>query len=404
MVNNAYGARFSCPVSGAEDESLESQWRVWIEQEKTCRLSWSVYENDSAATFLYNSRPYIRLGKMRINMTCSNELWEAESAEAWATLRRQPNLYLEGPFFPDVMDDVIGTDNIGPASRITNHRHQRVMMLTLARMEWTLKDMRCYTPKHWIIRGFPRFQDEQRQVELALSFFEDMIRTNLKDPLCSTGLLQAARNLPIAHMSHLHSAGDLMDWLYLFLQTDERELRGAQIRRARWALEDPDRVRRVAFHCGQILGLSRRFPQAFPQQPFMIFHAGAALWCIAPMLNASQTEPTRLQGGGTSQDCILLDRLPEFETQGPLSDDHRDMTRSVMRNSLQNWLQGADREDEATLPPTVKIEGVEDVTSETGRLLVLSTAGELMQSCVSGISDKFQAIFDLVRTNPENWK
>lgn len=412
LVNNAYGSRFNTlgTAETTDDGSLDSQWRAWIEQEKTRRLSWSVFENDSTATFLFNARPYIRLGRMRINMSCSDDLWEAESAEVWAALRCQPTQYLQGPFYPDLLDEIVGSEEIGPSTRITNFRHQRVMMLTLARMEWTLKDMRSYTPKHLIMRGFPTFQEEQRQAEIALSFFEDTIRMNLRDPLNTTGLLQAARNLPLSHMSHLHSAGDLMDWLYLFLQTDERELRGAQIRRARWALEDAHRVRQVAFHCGQILGLSRRFPNAFPQQPFMIFHAAAALWCVAPFLRSPQSnEPDRiervlLQGAVDTSNYVLLDYLPDFEPHAVSLGASKDGSIFHKQIGTEEWLELPEEESDQSRHPTVKIQGVEDVSSRAGRLMVLSTAGELMRNAVSGISDKFQAIFDLVKSHPENWK
>ncbi|KAF2098697.1 hypothetical protein NA57DRAFT_56343 [Rhizodiscina lignyota] len=397
--------------------SIEEQWRTWIDQEKDCRLSWGVFETDSSATFLYNARPYIRLARMHVNMTCSEELWEAETAEEWAALKSSPGLQLQGPFFPDLLDELIGSwENGGLASRITNMRHQRVLMLATARMQWTLKDINTSTPIYYKSRGKSLFREEANDISKVMTSFQDAIRSSLKSAvLTSADYQHAARNLPIAHISHLYAAGDLMDWLYMFLQTEKSELQRGRMLRARWASERLDRVRQAAFHCGQLLGIARHYPKAFPQLPFMIFHAGAALWCIAPFLNGNpskapsmasiSTRASTPANEATSVDRVRIDYLPEFGNLEALADPAKASELSRCRTDLDVWLAAGVNVAGVSRPMIVGIEGIRDVSTESGRLQVLRTAADLLaQQSACGISEKFRAVFELLTQNRENWK
>lgn len=412
LVNNACDIGTSTLERDDEqrDGSIVSQWHSWIDRERDCRLSWGVFENDSSATFLYNARPYIRLARMPIHLFCSDELWEAKTAQEWAALRDSHNQVLRGPYFPDLLDEIMVSDDGLPVSRLTNIRHQRILMLTISRMEWTLKDIRASTPAYYARKGKNFFLDETRDVHKIMGFFEDAIRSRLKSALLnSEEYLSAARNLPLAHISHMHSSGDLMDWLYLFLQNDSSDLRRGQIRRARWVSQRLCRVRQTAFHCAQILGLSRRYPQAFPQLPFVIFHAAAALWCIAPYINGPSKAPSTSSNTPSNEpgqtDKVLLDDIPEFRKAEALADPATVSAYLKQQTDLSIWLDAGERGHRQSRLIVAGIEGVRDVSTESGRLQVLRTGADLLrQGTAPGICDKFRAVFEVITQNRENWK
>ena len=76
-----------------------------------------------------------------------------------------------------------------------------------------------------------------------------------------------------------------MNWLYPFLRHGP-EAENARERMKQWGYEDPRRTRQVAYHCAQVLGLLRHYPSNMPFEPFLTFHAGVVLSCIATLLQA----------------------------------------------------------------------------------------------------------------------
>jgi hypothetical protein len=63
---------------------LEEKWQEWVKRESTKRLAAYIYINDVQQTFLFNHVQLMTVEDMKIAMPCSDELWRAESSQAWA--------------------------------------------------------------------------------------------------------------------------------------------------------------------------------------------------------------------------------------------------------------------------------------------------------------------------------
>lgn len=104
-------------------------------------------------------------------------------------------------------------------------------------------------------------------------------------------MTRAIHLVKLVHMAHLNAAGDLMGFLYPVLRNGTESER-ARARMFDWAAEDARRYRQVVFSSAQVLSLLRQFPSDTPSEPFLIFHAGVILSCMAQIpRNEDDLEP-----------------------------------------------------------------------------------------------------------------
>jgi hypothetical protein len=67
-------------------EDLRSQWLKWKAQEERKRTYFSVFMLSSVLIIAYNQQPRILNSEIRLDLPCSEELWAAETPEAWAAM------------------------------------------------------------------------------------------------------------------------------------------------------------------------------------------------------------------------------------------------------------------------------------------------------------------------------
>jgi len=89
--------------------------------------------------------------------------------------------------------------------------------------------------------------------------------------------------LYLIHLANLYGAGNLMPLLYPYVRTGPYS-ESARAGLESWAKADAARARCVAHHCAQMLALARIYANNSPWEPFVIFHAGVVLSCIAELL------------------------------------------------------------------------------------------------------------------------
>ena len=136
-------------------------------------------------------------------------------------------------------------------------------------------------------------------------FLHIRISLNVATPLTQTELADAYREAQMVHMSHLHGAGDLMDWLYMLLRDPNSE--STRLRMTQWAAQDDMRVREVAYHSSQVLSILRHYQANYPLEPFSAFHVGAALWCVAQLLPRPKPEVNSV--------ALRIDKIPTCEKE-----------------------------------------------------------------------------------------
>ncbi|OAP56474.1 hypothetical protein AYL99_09653 [Fonsecaea erecta] len=273
--------RFEAPAPIQMDQTLEEMWREWIEAEKLRRLGWVLYMYDASVAYLLNNRPFLSIGDINLNLPASAEEWAAETAQAWSALRPTRTYHTSLPLRPLIRTLFDGTPNA--VERITDEGHRFLVVLTLVRMLWSLKENRS-SPLNDLIMPAP-FDDGRADLLQALDSMSVSIvaasRSHTK-----TEIDRLVHRMRLIHVAHIYGAGDLMNWLYPYLRHG-LEAENAAVRMKRWGSEDSQRTREVAYHSAQILGLIRNFPNSMPLESYLIFHAGVVLSCVAPLLPSS---------------------------------------------------------------------------------------------------------------------
>lgn len=332
------------------------------------------------------------MAKLRCNFPSDDKLWEAESASEWDRLRKEYPLY--GPFFPELLDQFAASDDDSVVRKIRNLRHLKLLMNSVARMQWTWKEIPATTP-HYFANGRAWRNNNNVATDTArlMSWLSKTIYNSLKTSSTTGDTHLAVANLHIAHMSHLQSSGELLDWLHPFLRGDTPERDRVKHWRNRWAFQSLSRVRQAAFNCGQLMGLARRYPLCFVQQPYCTFHAGTILWSIAPFLNGTpedaEASPVDVE---EHQSTVVLDKLPRLDALDQTVTPAFASAILQEQRELTEWLQPP-TEDDATYK--VAIHDVPDISTRAGRRRILEITIELLNDpAAPAIAQRFSSVIE----------
>jgi hypothetical protein len=228
---------------------------------------------------------------------------------------------------------------------VTDLHRQRILVFTLSRMVWQLKEMQSASASYGRYQG--TFLDQE--MSDTISILDKFIPIN---PISQAeGKIQAipkqtlnlaTQCLQAIHMVHLHTIPGLLDSMYQLLKDKASDLHDSSISHIRRL----PKVRRAAFHCAQILALSRGWPSGSSSEPFNVFHAGLALWMVSPLLK--QRYSIR------DQEWTVIQRLLPGATTTTEQLDSADVTRRLdtpaMTESHSDWLQLRLDEDYALDP------------------------------------------------------
>ncbi|OQV01808.1 Fungal specific transcription factor domain-containing protein [Cladophialophora immunda] len=355
--------RFEAPAPTQEDLTLEDMWRQWIEAEKLRRLGWVLYMYDASVAYLLNNRPFLSIGDINLNLPASAEEWAAETAQAWAALHPPRTYPTNLPLRPTIRILFDGTPNA--AEKITDEGHRFLVVLTLVRMLCSLKENRS-SPLNDLIMPAP-FDDGRTDLLRALDAMSVSIVV-LSKSHTKTEVDRLVHRMRLIHVAHIYGAGDLMNWLYPYLRHG-LEAENAAVRMRRWGSEDSQRTREVAYHSAQILGLIRNYPNSMPLEPYLIFHAGVVLSCVALLLPPSTPSNQSPQ--------LQIDQLDPGDN-------------SIAKRHL-HWVKSGG-------PQCISISGVQSLCAPTGRQEVLDqTAALLKRQKVWGIARNLEKVILALR-------
>jgi hypothetical protein len=369
-------------VQNAKD--VQERWHIWINQESLRRLAWAVYEYDSSVSFLHNNRPYITVGDMALDLPCSAAHWEAETCQSWASLHPWGYVPVLMPFRTTIR--LLFDNTPDPVSKIAEECHRRLIIMTLLRMLWTVKEIRrspigdLVDSTHWV--------EDRRSLLRGINMFGEIpFSTAVAATQTSDHVVIIARRMQIVHLANLIGAGNLIDLIYRLVRpSSDRKVAEQEL--ISWAKQDPRRVRETAFHAAQTLTIIRHYPSNLPLEAFNTFHAGVFLWCASALLPAcqgrveSQNEPLRTSSmtSASSTNTISSIRLDYLAMQDG------DATSGV----IQNWIQNGDTNN-------ISIFGIPDLCSPIGQARLLDqTADMLKNMTVWGVAQSLRkAILEL---------
>jgi hypothetical protein len=395
LVNNAkrlglfkYQASLE-PIQNAK--TIQERWHAWIGQESLRRLAWAVYEYDSSVSFLHNNRSYITVGDMTLDLPCSVAHWEAETSQSWVSLHPWGYAPVLMPFRTTIRTLFDNTPN--PISKIAEESHRRLIILTLLRMIWTVKEIRR-SPIGDIVDNHHWVEDRRVLLQGINMFGEFPFSTAAATSQTSDQVVLIARRMQMVHLANLYAARELMDLIYRLVRPSS-DSKVAEQGLMSWAKRDPKLVRETVFHAAQTLTIIRHFPSNLALEAFNTFHAGVVLWFASTLLPESQrqsrtqNEPL-LTSDPTSNSSdnaalpIRLDYLPEQDG---------DTTTS----GIQNWIQTGGTSK-------ISIFGIPDLCSPVGQAKVLDlTADMLKNMSLWGVAQSLRkAILELRQRRP--WK
>lgn len=290
---------FENPQPAHPPASLEETWQIWIAAETLRRLGWAVYKYDASVSYLHNNRPFLTIGDINLRLPSSVEHWEALTPQAWASLHPWCKNVPSSPrLLPTVKMLFDGTPN--PLERIVDEEHRFLVVLTLLRMLWSQKEIGIHD-----LVNLPSYDDGRKIILRAMDQMTSSI-TELSGTHTVPEIERIVHRVQLVHLAHIYGAGDLMNWLYPYLRNGA-EVENAKARMKQWADEDPQRTREVAYHCAQIIGLVRHYPNNMPLHGFIIFHAGVVLVCASSVLPqispATQGAPLRLDDLAAEMHC-----------------------------------------------------------------------------------------------------
>ncbi|KIW17546.1 hypothetical protein PV08_04740 [Exophiala spinifera] len=341
-------------MTSATSQKLEERWKNWIREEKLRRLGWAVYEYDASVAYLHNNRPFLSIGEVHTNLPCMANYWSAESAHAWAAML-QPTV--SDPVSPrlETLIRVFFDGTRKPEEKVQDERHRYIIVSTLCRMIWTLKEIRSSPVVDLVPYG------PQNTTEILVAAADKLSRCpqTLAATLTTAELAHAMHTLQVVYVTHLYGAGGLMNWLYPLLR-DDYLATTTFTSLDHWAKQNPRVAREAAFYSARILAIARIYPSNSPNEPAMIFHAGTVLYFLAKVL------PTNF---GTDRAAVWLDQLSPGD-DGPPS-------------PVKQWISHGESS-------IVCMHGVPSLLSEQGGKHILDQTAELLKRRrVWGIADSF---------------
>lgn len=315
---------------------------------------------------------------MELPLPNSHELWEADSAQAWDALHPASKFAPSRQQFRPLLTAFVTTSGQTVANNIRDRQHRRIFLSAYMRMLWTLKEMASSTMQKYK-HGFHEYKEDVLKV---LEVIRETLPTISITTSNSKALQALIIDLQLLHISQLYGAGDLMDWIFPLLSGGSTS-EDLKRRISEWAAENMSRVRSVAYHSAQTLGIIRKFPYNHPMEPFNAFYAGVVLWYMAWILQSGREA---LGTCGTYKDVhIRLDQLSSVTGNSPSVAENSSVIPSGI---LDLWIKD---------PPAiglvpVGIHGVPDITDAAGPQQILQELTEILDRMQTwGIAQKFRS-------------
>lgn len=118
--------------------ALEQAWNRWRDSELERRVAWSVFEFDCALSTLTRKRGTFSISELPTKLPCSESLWEAPSAKAWASMVSFSASPPTGiPFYPllrKINAHKTTLDSVPAWAK-------RICALVISRLLWDLREM-----------------------------------------------------------------------------------------------------------------------------------------------------------------------------------------------------------------------------------------------------------------------
>jgi hypothetical protein len=163
-----------------DSSKLEQAWNRWRDIELERRVAWSVFEFDCTLSTLTSKRGAFSISELPTKLPCSESLWDAPSANAWASVVSFSASPVEGvPFYP-LLRSIIARKTV---SESVPAWAKRICTLVLSRLLWDLRELEdASTPD---VLGLPSLADSHKATRENLLASLMALSNSLSRPTCT---------------------------------------------------------------------------------------------------------------------------------------------------------------------------------------------------------------------------
>lgn len=300
-IATEYTEAVSSQVKHLDAAGLEIAWQEWRDKEAKIRVAWTVFEFDCTIATMTGKRGVFSLNELPSRLPCSENLWEAPTAKAWASMlvfNKQSGAFY--PLFQRLM-----VSNSPPHS--LSAWSKRLLAQALGRLHTDLKELEDSSMPSML--GLASLAESQRTsrrtVLVALSSLSD----SLSAPSSTTEIVSMNIACLVNHYTHLIDGNQAMDLVVFLFRNSGRDLSTAlssELDRARQHLvaiftRCPADMRRAVSHAASVAAIARECPIFTPCETMRVFSSFAFLLAFTKLSNNS------INDGETG---INLDVLP----------------------------------------------------------------------------------------------
>ncbi|CAH0027043.1 unnamed protein product [Clonostachys rhizophaga] len=260
---------------------LDEAWRAWRDKETAKRMAWSVFEFDCTLSTMTSKKPAFRIAELPPRLPCSESIWEAHSARAWAALVPFTSSPPAGLLFYPTLREIISQRNVPPDAPAWA---MRLCAVAIGSILYDLKEVQDASAPG--ILGIQAMTEAHLQTRQTLINGLEALDASLGKPMCTADVVNMNVLTLTTHRSHLISSGDeTMDLIISIFRNSGLEANHPSARPAEAAKDrlrqifrsNATNARRLAFHAAVIIAIARDCTINTPCETLSVFMGYAYL-------------------------------------------------------------------------------------------------------------------------------
>lgn len=174
--------------------ALERAWNCWRDTELKRRIAWSVFEFDCSLSTLTSKRGAFSISELPTKVPCPENVWEAPSANAWASLAGLCTSPPSGILFCPLLRETIAQNSI---SSTVPPWGKRICALVICRLLWDLREIEDISSSKLL--GISSSVDIHKATREGLLSSLSAVSSSLSRPNCLNDVV----NLKLVYLSKI---------------------------------------------------------------------------------------------------------------------------------------------------------------------------------------------------------
>lgn len=301
------------PLPQDDLRTSEIKWKKWVELESFKRLAYHLFLTDTGSSFSLMSQPLISYAEICIDLPCSQDLWQAMTAQEW----KQKYLALNDMKVEQMPNLRLTLEDLSQLTKVQSCIDVQMSLAVVVSTVWS-RVWQCLQMK--TLSNYQLNGSGGSSMLTVNTYYQELVHAaknvSLRSSDWTGGLGPYAELLLELCMLHLHVS---LEAVQLLAGKDgEEEARKVVPTLRRW-IESAE-SRQAIFHAGRVLSAAHKFPFGHLRDysAVAVYHASLAMWAYAVLSETtmrSVTTSMELQYGTTNQQeaqRVLLD-----STDGP---------------------------------------------------------------------------------------